>query len=231
MHLLNGETLMNAEQYFLGDSEAQVPGRWRQAFATGKLVSLTDLALGENTVSPAVIWLSCDDMDWQNSLKVIFQQVPSARVVVLSSSPHPEQGLLAFDAGARGYTHTHAVVELMQEVALVIQHGGLWAGPELLQRLVGATFASISKLASVSRAESISNVWSSLSPREEQVARLVASGQSNKEVAAKLFISERTVKAHLGVVFEKLGVRDRLQLALRVLVSPGPKSSTDIAAI
>ena len=63
------------------------------------------------------------------------------------------------------------------------------------------------------------------------VARLidpaVAAGKSNREVAEQLFISERTVKAHLGAVFEKLGVRDRLQLALRLsgraATRPAPK--------
>ncbi|MBL8432557.1 MAG: helix-turn-helix transcriptional regulator, partial [Dechloromonas sp.] len=55
-----------------------------------------------------------------------------------------------------------------------------------------------------------------LSGRETQVARLVASGASNKEIADQLAITERTVKAHLTVIFEKLGVRDRLQLSLRI---------------
>jgi DNA-binding NarL/FixJ family response regulator len=53
-----------------------------------------------------------------------------------------------------------------------------------------------------------------LSARELQVAQAVAEGRSNKEVADLLSISERTVKAHLGAVFEKLGIRDRLQLVL-----------------
>jgi DNA-binding NarL/FixJ family response regulator len=55
--------------------------------------------------------------------------------------------------------------------------------------------------------------------REAQVARAVAVGRSNKEVADLLFISERTVKAHLSAVFEKIGVRDRLQLVLRLAAS------------
>jgi len=57
------------------------------------------------------------------------------------------------------------------------------------------------------------------------VARVVSAGRSNKEVAAQLFISERTVKAHLGAVFEKLGVRDRLQLVLRLAASAPPPST------
>jgi len=55
-----------------------------------------------------------------------------------------------------------------------------------------------------------------LSEREVQVARLIANGASNKEIADRLVITERTVKAHLTAIFEKLGVRDRLQLSLRV---------------
>ncbi|UUA74872.1 helix-turn-helix transcriptional regulator [Cellvibrio sp. QJXJ] len=53
-----------------------------------------------------------------------------------------------------------------------------------------------------------------LTGRERAVAELVAAGKTNKEVARELDITERTVKAHLGASFEKLGVRDRLQLAL-----------------
>jgi DNA-binding NarL/FixJ family response regulator len=55
-----------------------------------------------------------------------------------------------------------------------------------------------------------------LSGREAEVAREVVAGRSNKEIARVLGITERTVKAHLGAIFAKLGVRDRLQLALRL---------------
>ena len=62
------------------------------------------------------------------------------------------------------------------------------------------------------------------------MARAVTAGRSNREVADLLFISERTVKAHLGAVFEKIGVRDRLQLVLRLAASadPGPTPATEL---
>lgn len=61
------------------------------------------------------------------------------------------------------------------------------------------------------------DTWSALlSERELQAAKLVAGGASNKEIADQLAITERTVKAHLSAIFEKLGVRDRLQLSLRI---------------
>jgi DNA-binding NarL/FixJ family response regulator len=55
-----------------------------------------------------------------------------------------------------------------------------------------------------------------LSKREDEVVQLVANGLSNKEIADKLFISVRTVKAHLTSIFSKTGFRDRLELAVKM---------------
>lgn len=216
---------MNTEQFFLGDSETQIPSRWRQSFPAGRFVGLSDLLSLNLDGWGGLLWISCADSEWETKLKEVRLKIPSAKVVVLSDAPQEQQGLLALDGGARGYTHSHAIVEVFQEVALVVQHGGLWVGPELLQRLVGATFSAISKRLPQQRSMSVSDVWAGLSSREAQVARLVVDGRSNKEVADRLFISERTVKAHLGVVFDKLGVRDRLQLALRLVASQSPDAS------
>lgn len=121
----------------------------------------------------------------------------------------------AIDDGARGYLHASAVPDLMQEASLVVAHGGLWVGPGLVQRLVAATRMVLSRQPAASSARSPGSL-DSLSTREAEVVRAVASGLSNKEVARQLDITERTVKAHLGSSFEKLGVRDRLQLVLYV---------------
>jgi DNA-binding CsgD family transcriptional regulator len=58
-----------------------------------------------------------------------------------------------------------------------------------------------------------------LSPREMQVARAVAEGATNREVAARLFLSEKTVEHHLGNIFRKLGLRSRTQLVARIVGS------------
>ena len=60
----------------------------------------------------------------------------------------------------------------------------------------------------------------SLSGREEEIARFVASGLKNKPIADKLFISEQTVKSHLTNIFRKTGTKNRLELALW-MISPG----------
>jgi DNA-binding NarL/FixJ family response regulator len=96
---------------------------------------------------------------------------------------------------------------------LVVENGGLWVGQSLLQKLVGTTSRLIGQRMSGQNGQ---DCLSQLSEREAQVAKLVAGGASNKEIAGQLSITERTVKAHLSAVFEKLGLRDRLQLSLKI---------------
>lgn len=134
-------------------------------------------------------------------------------VVVLADEPDESLVSEALASGASGCCNTHAAPEVLRQVALVVENGGLWIGQSLLQRLVGSTSRLLGQRSPARKNED----WSSqLSERETQVARLVAGGASNKEVAGQLSITERTVKAHLTAIFEKLALRDRLQLSLRI---------------
>ena len=221
---------MRIEHLFLSSPATVVPGRWSEAFPGGKVHQAAGLLarLKGSSSSKSLIWLSTAEAQWPTHLRAVLQALPGALVVVLSGTPQPLEGLAALNDGARGYTHAYAVPELLQEVALVVEHGGLWVGPDLMQRLVGATHAALSRVpaqpvaAPAAAPAAAPNGWASLSAREAQVAHAVSAGRSNKEVASLMFISERTVKAHLGAVFEKLGVRDRLQLVLRLSASAEP---------
>lgn len=228
---------MTTEHFFLTSSSAPVPDRWREAFPDGQALEASALQSRLHGRAPTqwMVWLSSTDAQWPVYLHQILQAQPGARALLLSSMPDPLEGLGALDAGVRAYTHAYGVPAMLQEVALVVEHGGLWVGPDLLQRLVGSTSAALaagrpapseaSVTAVVANGSQDHSAWAVLSAREAQVARAVAAGRSNKEVANLLFISERTVKAHLGAVFEKLGVRDRLQLVLRLATSADPEGS------
>src|SRR5690606_30534690 len=113
----------------------------------------------------------------------------------------------AIAAGARGYVHYLAAAPLLQQLAQVVSLGGVWIGPELMQKLILVARPAAPRSANPQQ-------LAVLTPREQSVAQAVADGKTNKEVARELQITERTVKAHLGAIFEKLGVRDRLQLVL-----------------
>lgn len=224
---------MKTEHLFLSGPAVPVPvpvpERWRSAFPNGQVLELQPLLthLNGQSQTTRLVWLSNADAQWAAHLRQIMQARPQALVVVLSGAPDPREGLLAVNGGAHGYTHAYAVPTLLQEVAVVVGHGGLWVGPDLLQRLVGATHDALARRPAAAPAAAATpsagpDALASLSAREAEVARAVSAGRSNKEVADLMHISERTVKAHLGAVFDKLGVRDRLQLVLRLSAAAGP---------
>lgn len=205
-------------RHFLASDSVQPSDRWWMAFPQGVRFGKADRsalveALQKADAAPAAVWLSTEYSDWPELLRTVLAQAPAARVVVVSGVPEDREGLRAINEGARGYCHLFAVPEMLQEVAVVVQHGGLWVGPALVARLAAATWSLTAPQASPQVQEDLQQL---LSSRELEVAQAVARGLSNKEIAEKLFISERTVKAHLGSTFEKLHVRDRVQLVLRL---------------
>lgn len=128
-------------------------------------------------------------------------------LILASARPDDAEGLLAIENGFSGYCHAYASVEHLGQVVSVVASGELWVGRSLVTRLIRA----------VDRVPQSRESWSAgLTERESEVARLAANGESNALIASALGISERTVKAHLSAVFDKLQLADRLQLALRV---------------
>jgi len=199
---MNGETLIISAK-----TGAQ---RLSAAFPDAPCVDGDEARRACASGSPALVWLSAAVADWQGLLGALIARDPTAPVVVVSLTPTLTEGLASLELGARGYCHAYATPEMLREVALVVHHGGVWMGPDLLGRMIGSVRRALPTR------EPVSDVLADLSPREVDVARAVADGCTNKEVALRLGITERTVKAHLSAVFEKLCVRDRLQLVLRI---------------
>jgi DNA-binding NarL/FixJ family response regulator len=77
-----------------------------------------------------------------------------------------------------------------------------------------------SEATTVASAPAVSSAYGNLTRRELEVAFVVAEGRSNRDIAAQLFISQKTVEYHLGNVFGKLGVTSRTQLALALVRMP-----------
>lgn len=207
---------MGRHHFLLPDAAwALPPPRWSQAFPDGQAGDWTTLR--QTLVADDSVWVPALRDDWWVRTAGLLRLRPGCRVIVLSPAPGETEGLQALDAGARGYCHLQAVPTLLREVAQVVGLGGLWVGPELVQRLVDATHGLLQGRVPPQQPIDLSP----LSERESQVARAVARGHTNREVAEQLHITERTVKAHLGSVFEKLGVRDRVQLVLQFSQAQG----------
>lgn len=178
------------------------PLRWRQAFAAAEIVAAEPAGIPPGTI----VWL-------HNSLPGPLpggRRTPAVYYVVMNDEPSDDRGMEALAQGAAGYCNTHATPELLQTIASVIRNNGLWVGESLLNRLIGGISARVPAAA---RQEE-NPILNALTLREREVALCVARGESNKEIARKLDLAERTIKAHLTGIFEKLGVRDRLRLAL-----------------
>jgi DNA-binding NarL/FixJ family response regulator len=151
----------------------------------------------------------------------------ATRTIVMSDIPQDQQALTAFEAGARGYCNSHSNSKALKLIAGVVRDGGLWIGESLMQRMVLGVGKRLGnhqdsglngQLSSTPKTDKNGNLMASLTEREREVAETVAGGASNKEVARLLQISERTVKAHVSTIFHKLGVRDRLQLSIKIIM-------------
>jgi len=194
---------------FLTNRTEPLP-RWIAAFADASVKPLSavkrPLFCRPGT---AILWLHIDTgtYDLGRLLTDIRAAAPGCPVVVLSNVPSEEEGLAALRHGAAGYASSLASIENLRQIALVVENGGIWVGEALKTHLLG-----IFKPLMGGQPDNLE----SLSPRQREVAVAVATGATNKEVARALAITERTVKAHLSTIFEHLGVRDRVQLALLV---------------
>lgn len=186
---------------------------WLEAMPSAKLLGHDQLG-GIAAARQGIVW--CRLRSGEDVELVLADIVPLAGgkpLVVLADEPDEALVMQALSAGAAGCCNTHAAPEVLRQVAAVVSNGGLWVGQTLLRKLL----ASTSQILGEKAPRPPRDDWSKLlSERETQVARLVAGGASNKEIASQLAITERTVKAHLTAVFEKLSLRDRLQLSLRI---------------
>ncbi|MDE2441027.1 MAG: response regulator transcription factor [Betaproteobacteria bacterium] len=194
------------------DRDVTPVSTWLLAFPQARVMRrerLASLPAGE----PVILWVRYRAGEALESVLPAVALEPWQLLVLLADEPDENVIVDALARGASGCCNTHAAAEVLQQVALVVENGGLWVGQSLLRRLVGGTSRALA-----ARSERPQRVdWATvLSEREVQVARLVAGGGSNREVAEQLSITERTVKAHLSAIFEKLGLRDRLQLSLRI---------------
>ncbi len=142
-------------------------------------------------------------------IRAILGADPTLRILVLSDVPSFQEGDALLRMGIKGYGNARLhPVALLQALA-VIGEGNHWYYPEFMQHLIQAAVQN-------SGDASGESLLAGLSERERETALMVADGLSNKEIAARMGITERTVKAHLGAIFAKLGVKDRVGLILRI---------------
>jgi NarL family two-component system response regulator LiaR len=143
--------------------------------------------------------LAMPDGDGITALRHLRDESPEVRVLVLTSYIDDAQVFGAIQAGAAGYQLKDIQPEALADAIRDVHRGRPALHPEAQARLMHGTAGS---------------PGSTLTPRERDVLRLLAEGFANKEIARRLFVSEKTVKTHVSSILQKLGVQDRTQAAL-----------------
>jgi two-component system, NarL family, nitrate/nitrite response regulator NarL len=137
--------------------------------------------------------------------EVNFDNLPT-RVIILTAAEDDREVIRAMRLGARGVVLKQSASELLTKSIRKVADGEIWLDNRLTADVIEA-FKKSSE--SGQRREK-----PLLSDREREIVQLVAQGFRNREIGEKLFISEQTVKNHLHNIFDKIGVSDRLELAL-----------------
>jgi DNA-binding NarL/FixJ family response regulator len=135
----------------------------------------------------------------RNALADIETVAERVAIVVVTASERPEDALAAIRAGARGIVFKRFAIETLMTAVRAVAEGEVWM-PPALQAAVAAGLRGPTA--------------DSLTRREREIVRHVALGLRNAEVGQQLRISEVTVKTHVNNIFQKLGIRDRVELAL-----------------
>jgi len=133
-------------------------------------------------------------MDGVEAIRRLQREAPAVRVLVLTTFDTDSDVLPAIEAGATGYLLKDAPVEELLRAVRAAARGESVLAPAVAGRLMGRVRQP---------------AQGTLSQRELQVLKLIADGATNREAAAKLFISEASIKTHLLHIYDKLGVRDR----------------------
>jgi DNA-binding NarL/FixJ family response regulator len=129
------------------------------------------------------------------------------RVLMLTTFDLDDYVYEALRMGASGFLLKDAPPGDLIAAVRVVAAGDALLAPSVTRRLIEQSFRARPALTRSARLDE-------LTPREEEVLRLIARGLSNTEIASALFVSEQTVKTHVGKVFAKLGLRDRAQAVI-----------------
>ncbi|MGB3692647.1 MAG: response regulator transcription factor [Spirulinaceae cyanobacterium] len=137
--------------------------------------------------------------------KVICQSFPETQVLVLSIDDDDEYVAQALKYGAAGYILKNTPPEELASAIKAVHKGYTHIGPGLGKKIM----AQIPDPALHSGA-----TWQKLTPREQEIVKLIARGANNREIAKTLYIAEKTVKNHITNILSRLNLRDRTQVAI-----------------
>jgi two-component system NarL family response regulator len=212
----------SAPLVLIASSLSSVRKAWRegaQAFSAVEVADHGQLLCCLTPRPPAILLLDLHlpqlgGMEGVSGLRAL---QPATKIVVLSDNPDEKEGLNALKIGAQGYCDRGIPPALLGKALEAVHNGEVWVGRKLTSHLLDELSALTEALGEQPSPGDIDRRLEGLTPRERAIVAELGAGASNKEIAQKFAVTERTVKAHLTAVFRKLGISGRLQVALFML--------------
>lgn len=152
-------------------------------------------------------------VDGLTVLRSIQTRAARSKVILFASADHKEDFVEAMKLGCCGILLKDSSTSLIEKSIHKVFAGEIWLDSTTTAAVI-RQFASPAEFPAAHSNGKTSRERAQLSQREREIIVLIAQGYKNKEIAEKMFITEQTVKNHLHNVFDKLGVSDRLELAL-----------------
>jgi DNA-binding NarL/FixJ family response regulator len=197
--------------------------RWHEALcAVGELSavpSLKTLLSHLKSYQPEVVLVDLElfEKGYRELPEMLCQSFPDLSFIVLSPLPNDDEGLYLISHGVKGYCNRYISQALLLKAVELVHMGEVWVGRSLLFKLMNRLgLKSGPKDERQGMKAQADAKLAKLTERESEIAKLVGAGDSNKVIANKLDITERTVKAHLSAIFRKTATKDRLQLGLLI---------------
>ena len=160
----------------------------------------------------AILDINLAKLDGVQLIPIIKQKSPGTKALMLTASEDEAMIFKALKAGAKGYLSKNTSTSSLIKAIKVVHKDELW-----VERKLVARFFHEDNTADSGKEGRKEIPKKGLTPREQDVLRLLIKGSTNKEIANDLFISEKTVKSHLNKIFKKLNVSRRLDAILSAI--------------
>lgn len=177
----------------------------------GRLLPVV-VGIEELIASPDIEYVVVDLNATQNNfgiLEAVRNARPQVRLIVIGPEEDDELVIKAIVAGARAYLGRTSGPTAVKRAIEVVTAGSIWAPRHLLSRLIDQLLQSPHSVSASPKPQ--------LTPREEQVLKLILNAQSTREIARQLGIEQRTVKAYVAKLMHKAGVDNRVKLSTSAL--------------
>lgn len=165
-------------------------------------LSPKEYAIDENLLLIQLLPDASNQLEVENLLKQQYH------ILLFSNVPSAQEGMQWFQKGIKGYLNTFAHPDRIEQAVNTILTGNIWLGQSVMQSMIQAIS---------NQSTSMNEGWKEmLTEREIETADWILQGKSNLEIANAMNISERTVKAHVHNLLDKLGAKDRLNMVIKI---------------